>query len=108
MRRRLLTYLGLYAVLVLAAVPLILRWVPPNRWYGFRLPGARLDPQLWYEVNAVGGKLFAGAMVICLAVNLLLLWKGPQGVRHYLGWINAGLILLSFWLVTLQLMDYLP
>ena len=102
------TTLGLYGVLILAAVPLIAGWVPPNRWYGFRFPGALHSPELWYALNAAGGRNFAAAMAVCIAVNLVLLWKGTPALQRYRVWINAGLIFLSFWLVTLELLDRLP
>jgi len=108
MRKPVWTYVGLYAVLILAALPLLLQWVPPNRWYGFRFPGAQLNPALWYEINALGGKLFISGLLICGAVNLVLVWKGPQQVLAYLPWINAALILLNFWLVTSELLLHLP
>lgn len=101
-------YLGLYVVLILAALPLVFGWVPPNRWYGFRLTGAGLDPSHWYAINALGGKIFIAAMFLCLAANALILWKGTPAIRSNLGWINAALIFLSFWLVTLELLDRLP
>lgn len=100
--------LGLYGVLILASLPLIFRWIPPNRWYGFRLPGARLNPVVWYHINEMGGKFFAVAMGVCILVNLLIFWKGSSEIQNHLGWINAGLILLSFWLVSLELYGYLP
>jgi hypothetical protein len=52
--------LTMYAIsgLVLAglSVPLILRKIPPNGIYGFRIPSTLEDPQLWYKVNAYAGK----------------------------------------------------
>lgn len=106
--RRFWTYLSLYVVLILAVQPLVLGWVPPNEWYGFRLPGARINPAAWYEVNRMGGLFFTAAMLICAALNTLLFWKGPERMVRIAGWINAGLILLSFWLVSLELVAYLP
>jgi hypothetical protein len=106
--KRFWSIFGLYGVLVLASLPLALSLVPPNRWYGFRLPGARFSPELWYEINALGGKLFIGALLVCVLLNLIILWKGPEAMQRILVWINAGLILLSFWLVSLELVQRLP
>ncbi len=101
--KRFWTFNGLYILLALACLPLLLEWVPPNRWVGFQLPGAYLEPELWYEVNRVGGKLLISAMAICAALNLLLFWVGPERAKGIAGWINAGLIVLGFWLVTVEL-----
>jgi len=80
-------------VSILVGWPLATRRVPPNWWYGVRLPAAMSDRAIWYEVNAVtgleltrlGAVLFAvslglqfvprlselGYVVICLAVLLV-------------------------------------
>ncbi len=106
--RRFWTLTGLYGVLLLAALPLALGWVPPNRWYGFRIPGTLHRPEAWYAINAEGGLFFAAAMVICAGLNLLIFRMAPESVVERAGWINAALILLSFWLTSLELLDLLP
>lgn len=106
--RRFWLFTGMYVVLMLATLPLILHLVPPNRWYGFRLPGAMIDPKLWYEVNALGGKFFIAALLASLAINVLLFWKGTDVMVRMAGWINAGLVGLSFWLVSIELINRLP
>jgi hypothetical protein len=51
--------LSLYALggLLLAglSVPMILKKIPPNGLYGFRLPSTVNNPVLWYDVNAYAG-----------------------------------------------------
>jgi hypothetical protein len=108
MRRLMLNYLSLYAVLACAALPLALGWVPPNRWYGFRLPGILVSPAHWYEINALGGKFFVMGLLICAAINVLLIWKGGRQIAGYLPWINSALIFVNFWLVTTELLNRLP
>jgi hypothetical protein len=73
--------LTLYAIggLVLAglSVPLILRKIPPNGLYGFRIPATLENTQLWYKVNAYAGKRLlvvglataVGAIILYYAVN---------------------------------------
>jgi len=58
---------GALAVLFIAAgIPLMLRKVKRNHWYGFRLNRYVLsDDDIWFEVNAMGGR-----NVICLGVVL--------------------------------------
>ena len=106
--KRFWTFSGLYILLALACLPLLLEWIPPNQWFGFQLPGAYLEPELWYEVNRTGGQLLISAMAICAALNLLLFQVGAERVKGIAGWINAGLIVLSFWLVTVELVDRFP
>ncbi len=56
------TLLALYSFggLILAglSVPLILHKIPPNAWYGFRVPSLLKNPPLWYKVNAYAGRRF--------------------------------------------------
>lgn len=108
MLKKISTYVSLYVVLVASALPLLFRAVPPNRFFGFRLPGTASSPELWYDINALGAKLFIFSMVICGAVNLLFLRRELEKALPYLGWINAGLIGLSFWIVSQMLIQYLP
>lgn len=42
-------------VIVALSIPLILRWVPPNGFYGFRVRRTLDDPTLWYAANAFAG-----------------------------------------------------
>ena len=67
----LLLYIGSGAVLIILAVPLIKRWVPPNIWYGFRIPQTLNDPELWYPVNEYGGRglLWIGVITIVTALG---------------------------------------
>lgn len=98
-------YLGLYALLLLAALPLAMRLVPPNRWYGFRFPGQLIDPMRWYEVNALGGRLFGGAMAVGFLLNLALIWLAPKESLKYINWLNISIIVISWWLVSLELVS---
>lgn len=106
--KRFWNFSGIYGVLAVATVPLILEMVPPNRWYGFRLPGAMTQPQLWYALNRHGGLMMLIAMVVCALLNGLVFWIGGELLVKIAGWINGGLILLSFWLITLELLGQLP
>jgi len=101
-------YLSLYGLLILAGVPLVFQLVPPNRWYGFRLPGAMVSPEAWFQINALGGKLLIASMVFCAGLNLLMLIPSTDRLRPYLGWINLALIVLSFWIVSRLLLEHLP
>jgi hypothetical protein len=39
------------------AIPLVLGRVPPNPWYGFRVPQTLNNPSIWYPANAYSGRL---------------------------------------------------
>lgn len=63
------------ALFVLLAIPLMLRKVGMNRWYGVRIPKAFASEANWYAINAVGGRWMAVAGgVLALAGGCVLLW----------------------------------
>jgi hypothetical protein len=108
MAKRFFTTLSLYGILMLAALPLALGWVPPNRWYGFRFPGALFAPEIWYRLNALGGQMFIGGLVVCAVINAAALWLAPKAFQPFLPWLTTGLIAINFWLVTTELVARLP
>jgi uncharacterized membrane protein len=59
-------------VLIGLSIPLIRRMVPPNHWYGFRVPRTLRDPVVWYDANAYSGKclLWTGVAILVGATSL--------------------------------------
>jgi uncharacterized membrane protein len=54
-------------VLIVVSIPLIFRWVPPNRFFGLRIPATLRNQSVWYEANARNGRhLFALGLVMVL------------------------------------------
>src|SRR5256885_1442003 len=54
-------------ILILASIPLMLRWVPRNRFFGFRVPATLRSDSVWYDANALCARhmfLFGLALVI--------------------------------------------
>ncbi|MBN2002265.1 MAG: SdpI family protein [Anaerolineae bacterium] len=54
------------------AVPMVLRFVKPNPWYGFRTAKTLADEDVWYKANAYSGKLLfaTGLSWVVIAVAL--------------------------------------
>ena len=67
-----ITVLGCAALFIAVALPLILRKIPPNRVYGFRVPTTLNDPTAWYEANDTFGRWFIAATIVMTAVVYLL------------------------------------
>ena len=63
-------------LLLLLSIPLALRWVPPNHFYGFRVPAVYRNPSVWYDVNAAWGRQAMALGVLMVALEFLL----PRGV----------------------------
>jgi serine/threonine protein kinase len=80
------------ALVIGASIPLVMRLVPPNRWYGVRTPKTFSSLDMWYRVNqVVGWWMIAGALVvICFS---LVLWKlhpdWPASKLNY--WTNIAM-----------------
>lgn len=56
----------------LLSIPLILKKIKINNWYGIRLPQTMQNEKVWYEVNSrVGKYLFIFGLFICCLTVLL-------------------------------------
>ena len=64
-------HLGMGAVAILLALPLILRKVPMNRVYGIRIPQAFVSDRNWYAINAYGGRWLLGMGGLLIVVGAL-------------------------------------
>lgn len=60
------------AVTALLSVPLILRKIPPNRFYGFRTRATLSGPDVWYPVNAFSGWALLVASAVSFVIVCLL------------------------------------
>jgi hypothetical protein len=92
-------FIGLPALTFALGIPLVLKLVPPNRFYGFRTTTSYSSADAWYQINfATGLALVAAGAVAGLLV--LFLSHGtftlkPE-VRYLAGIVLTGLITLAF------------
>jgi uncharacterized membrane protein len=72
MNMMLYLYIGGGLLLTGLSIPLILRKVKPNYWYGFRVKATLEDPVIWYEVNAYAGRrlMVVGLLTVVAATGL--------------------------------------
>jgi len=61
-------------------LPLALRRVGPNGWYGLRTPATMANEEVWYEANAISGRDF-----VALGSGLLVLVIVLPQVLHLSG-----------------------
>ncbi len=66
-------------VLIVLSIPLLLRWVPPNHLYGFRIPATLRDRSLWYDANALCARhmLLLGVLMVIGEFVLSRSERGP-------------------------------
>ena len=95
-----LVNMGMGALMVVLAIPMILQRVRPNPWYGFKTRKTLSDERIWYPANRYAGKalLIAGAVVAVSALALYLV-AGSAAVGPLLG----EPLLFALWLTTLML-----
>jgi|HubBroStandDraft_2_1064218.scaffolds.fasta_scaffold748579_1 hypothetical protein len=88
------------------SLPLMLRKVPMNRWYGIRIPAAFDSEQGWYDVNAYGGRqlaiwswplIFAGATGFFVSPVDFVFYVGGSIMATLLV-ISLPLLMIARWL----------
>ena len=65
-------------VLIGISIPLIMRKVPPNSFYGCRTRKTLSDPKIWYEANHISGIDFCISGLIVLVCSLAMLVLGQN------------------------------
>lgn len=70
------TILGLLNItcgvlLILASIPLAMKKIPMNRFFGFRLPKALVSPESWYAVNHYGGRQMIRWSLFLIVIGFL-------------------------------------
>jgi hypothetical protein len=83
------------AAFILVSIPLRLGKIPPNRWYGIRIPRAYESTELWYRVNATGASIMIayGAVMLIIGAVLHILRNGL--------WLDPNLILIGNFILCL-------
>lgn len=87
-----------YASLLIALVnivislPLVLRRVPPNYFYGFRTRKTLSSPDIWYEANYIGGR----GLIIASSIAVLL-WPVVMALldRGVATFVNIAIIVIA-------------
>lgn len=96
-------YLSTAVLFIGLAIPLILRKIPRNKWYGFRFKKALRNDAVWYDVNAYGGwwMLVVGIIMAVLSGGLLIIPE--ESIETYVAVVAVGITVLTMLLVILPL-----
>jgi len=90
-------FIGLPTLLLVSGIPLALKLVPPNRFYGFRTSTTFSSLDAWYQINfATGLALIAAGLVGLLSVLLLsrgIITLKPEP-RYVMGLLLTGIVTL--------------
>jgi uncharacterized membrane protein len=84
-------------VLVIFSIPLIFRWVPRNRFFGFRIPATLRDDSVWYDANALSGRhfLLLGLLLVTLEFVLPLSVRIP--ILRSVATVGVVAIIVADW-----------
>ena len=83
-------------ILMVLSIPLILRWVPQNRFYGLRIPPTCRNKSVWYDANALSGRhLFLFGVALIVLDYLLPLGPWSRPVRRDIFWWVSVIGLLT-------------
>ena len=94
-----LLFLGMPGLLFVLGIPLALRLVPPNRFYGFRTATTFSSPEAWYQINfATGLALIAAGIVGAISVLLLTyeVFALKPDIRYLVGIMLTAIATLLF------------
>jgi hypothetical protein len=80
-------------------IPLILRLVPPNRFYGFRTTTTYSSADAWYQINFATGLALVAAGIVA-GLLILFLSQRPFTLksedRYLVGILFTAIITLTF------------
>ena len=69
-------------VLILVSIPLLFRWIPQNRLYGFRNAATLGGKSVWYDVNASAARHFVALGLLMVLLEFTL----PVAIRTQTLW----------------------
>jgi uncharacterized membrane protein len=96
----LLAGLGLLTVIV--AIPLALRRVPPNRWYGLRVPATLADREVWYAANQRTGRDLVWLGLALVVAGLALPALAPTVPTQFQPLVYVGVAVVGSLLITIR------
>lgn len=89
-----LLYIGVGLLTAVIAVPLVLRKVKPNPFYGFRTRKTLTNEAVWYEANVYAGKWLAGAGIVVASAAVAFSLMPGMDVGIY-AWVMTGALVIA-------------
>jgi hypothetical protein len=80
------------ALLVGLSIPLLLDKVPPNPWYGFRVPSTLANANLWYKVNRYTARWLLSSGILT-ATGAVILYFAPGLTVDRYAWLCLAVFL---------------
>ena len=102
----LLMYVVFGLLLIALAIPMLRGKVPPNPWYGFRVPGTLSDPTRWYKANRYAARWLLLTGVITVVAAIALYFVPGLSVDTY-AWLVLAVFGVPFVLMIISSFRYL-
>lgn len=87
---------GIGLLTAAVAIPLVLRKIPMNRYYGIRITKAFKSNRNWYDINAYGGKLLLAYGLLLTVFGLAARDLAPSQTSIWMAPFIVGPLLLLF------------
>jgi uncharacterized membrane protein len=84
-------------LLLLISLPLMLRWVPPNRVFGLRIPSTLRDRSVWYDANALSARHLFVLGLVLVVLEFVLPRSIRVGTLRATATIGFAAIIVSDW-----------
>ncbi|MBM4140516.1 MAG: SdpI family protein [Nitrospira sp.] len=79
-------------IFLIISIPLVIGWIPRNRFYGVRTRKTLSDEKVWYSVNRFGGVLFIISSLIYLGIAAFVPYSSDATSLNW--WVHImGLLL---------------
>ncbi len=102
----LIVFLATGSVFIVLSIPLILQQIPPNQWYGFRVPATWGDPEIWYLVNIYAAWRTLWLGVVQIIVSIALYVAPGMSVPVY-SFIIVALVAFGLIIILVQSISYI-
>lgn len=96
-------------VVIGISIPLILRRIPMNAFYGVRIPKAFVSDANWYAINAYGGRVLAVVGAIISLVGLAIRLRPPTSESSIVvAALSPAIVLVLSMIPVLKFARHLP
>ena len=103
-----LSFVATGLLLIGLAIPMMLRRVKPNHWYGFRTPKTLSDDDIWYASNAYSGKLLLIISLVHTVASFVLYFvPALQANLDAYASVILVILLIGFTVIIVQSFRYL-
>jgi hypothetical protein len=104
--KTLISFEILNLIIIVIALPLIFRFVPPNYWYGFRINATIRNKKIWYLINEFFGWGMTISSIISMVIILFLFNYQYIPPIIYMN-INIAMVLIPQTITLLLTISYL-